>query len=155
LSFFFFFLKRGDVPSPWSTTCFPLALRGVEHRGHRLLSVIMVAHNVEELMGHTRHATPDPVDQGGAHRFVLKLRDVVVIGRTGELGAALGEASYVLAKALPGLLLAVAQLPLLAGAHVRALEVANEDPTLISPVLDLVARQVLEPRACGVTEVKW
>jgi hypothetical protein len=24
LSFFYFFLKREDVPSPWSTTCFPL-----------------------------------------------------------------------------------------------------------------------------------
>jgi hypothetical protein len=46
----------------------------------------------------------------------------------GELGAALGEVSYVLAKTLPGLLLAVAQLPLLARVRVRALKVANEDP---------------------------
>jgi hypothetical protein len=64
------------------------------------------------------------------------------------------KASYVLAKALPGLLLAVAQLPLLAGAHVRALEVADENPTQVHPVLDLVARQVLEPRACGVIELE-
>jgi hypothetical protein len=41
----------------------------------------------------------------------------------------LGEVSYVLVEALPRLLLAVAQLPLLAGAHVGALEVADEDPT--------------------------
>jgi hypothetical protein len=53
-------------------------------------------------------------------------------------GAALGEASYVLAKALPGLLLAVAQLSLLAGAHVRALEVADENPPQVGLVLDLV-----------------
>jgi hypothetical protein len=53
----------------------------------------------------------------------------VIIGRTRELGAALGEAPYVLVETLPWLLLAVAQLPLLAGVHVGALEVADEDPT--------------------------
>jgi hypothetical protein len=94
------------------------------------------------------------MDDGGTRRPVLKRLDCVIVGRAGELGAALGEASYVLAKALPRLLLAVAQLPLLAGAHVRALEVANENPTQVRPVLDLVARQVLEPRACGVTELE-
>jgi hypothetical protein len=42
--------------------------------------------------------------------------------------AALGEASYVLAEALSRLLLVVAQLPLLARAHVGALEVPDKDP---------------------------
>jgi hypothetical protein len=41
----------------------------------------------------------------------------------------LGEAPYVLAETLPRLLLAVAQLPLLAGPLVGALEVADEDLT--------------------------
>jgi hypothetical protein len=36
---------------------------------------------------------------------------------------------YVLAETLPRLLLAVAQLPLLAGAHVGALKVTDKDPT--------------------------
>jgi hypothetical protein len=108
---------------------FPLALRGVERRDHHLLAVSMVARNVEELTGHTRHSMPEPVDEGGARRPILKRRDGVVIGRAGELGAALGEVSYVLAKTLPRLLLAITQLPLLGGAHVRALEVADEDPT--------------------------
>jgi hypothetical protein len=36
---------------------------------------------------------------------------------------------YVLAETLPQLLLAIAQLPLLAGAHVGALKVTDEDPT--------------------------
>jgi hypothetical protein len=74
--------------------------------------------------------------------------------RAGELGAALGEALYVLAETLPRLLLAVAQLPLLAGAHVRALEVADEDSTQFGSVVDFVAWQVLEPRACRVAEVE-
>jgi hypothetical protein len=41
----------------------------------------------------------------------------------------LGEAPYVLTETLPRLLLAVVQLPLLAGAHVGALEIPDEDPT--------------------------
>jgi hypothetical protein len=69
------------------------------------------------------------MDEGCARRAVLERRDGIVVGCTGELGATLGEASYVLALALPRLLLAVAQLPLLAGAHVDALEVVDEDPT--------------------------
>jgi hypothetical protein len=69
------------------------------------------------------------MDEGGARRPILKRRDGVVIGGARELGAALGEVSCVLAETLPQLLLAVSQLPLLARAHVRALEVADEDPT--------------------------
>jgi hypothetical protein len=68
------------------------------------------------------------VDEGLARRAVLEHRDGVIVGRTGELGATLGEASYVLAETLPRLLLAVAHIPLLVEAHVGALEVADEDP---------------------------
>jgi hypothetical protein len=131
---------------------FPLALRGVECHSHRLLAVSMVACDVEEFPCRMWHATPKPMDERGARCHVLKRRDGIIIGHARELGAALGEVSYVLAKTLPLLLLAVAQIQLLARAHVRALEVANEDPTQISPVLDLVVWQVLETRVCGVTE---
>jgi hypothetical protein len=99
---------------------FPLALRGVECRGHRLLAVGVIARDVEEFSRRAWHATPELMDEGGTRRPVLERRDGVIVGRTGELGAAFGKASYVLTKALPGLLFAVAQLPLLAGAHVRA-----------------------------------
>jgi hypothetical protein len=71
-----------------------------------------------------------------------------------EFGAALGEASYVLTKIFPRLLLAIAQLPLLAGARVGALKVADKNPTQVGPVVDLVPRQVLEPSARGVAEVE-
>jgi hypothetical protein len=95
------------------------------------------------------------MDEGGTRRFVLKHRDGVVVGCAGELGAALGEAPYVLVKALPGLLFAVAQLPLLAKARVCAPKVANKDQPQVSPVLNIVAGQVLEPLECGITEVEW
>jgi hypothetical protein len=67
------------------------------------------------------------VDEGGAGRVVLERRDGVIVGHTGKLSATLGEASDVLAQAFSRLLLAVAQLQLLAGARVRALEVPNKD----------------------------
>jgi hypothetical protein len=104
-------------------------LRGVERRGDRFLVIGMVAYDVEELAGRAGHAAPKSMDEGRARRAVLECRDGIVVSRTGELGATLGEASYVLAEALPRLLLVVAQLPLLAGAHVGALEVVDEDPT--------------------------
>jgi hypothetical protein len=90
-------------------------LRGAQRRGDRFLAVGVVARDVEELVGRARHAVPESVDEGRARRAVLEHRDGVVVCRAGELGAALGEASYVLAETLPRLLLAVAQLPLLAG----------------------------------------
>jgi hypothetical protein len=77
----------------------PLALRGVKHRGDRFLTVCVVARDVEELTGCTRHATSESVDDGGAGRVVLKRRDGVVVGRIGKLGAALGEAPDVLTQA--------------------------------------------------------
>jgi hypothetical protein len=120
LSFFFFAVVH-DL--------FPLALRGVEHRGDRFLAVGVVARNVKELASRAGHVVPESVDEGRARRAVLERRDGVVVGRTEELGAALGEAFYVLAETFPQLLLAVAQLPLLVGAHVGALKVADEDPT--------------------------
>jgi hypothetical protein len=107
---------------------FPLALRGVERCGHRLLSVGVIARDVEKFPHCARHVAPETMGEGGT-RPVLEHRDGVIVGRARKLSAALGEASYVLAKTLPGLLFAVAQLPLLAGTHVHALEVADEDPT--------------------------
>jgi hypothetical protein len=107
----------------------PLALRGVEHRGDCFFTIGMVARNVEELAGRARHAAPKSVDEGRARRAVLECRNGVIVGCIGELGAALGEASYVLAETLPRLLLAVAQLSLLTGAHIGALDIPDEDPT--------------------------
>jgi hypothetical protein len=68
------------------------------------------------------------MNEGGASHVILKCRDGVIVHRAGKLGTVLGEAMDVLTQALLRLLLAVAQLPLLAGAGVHALEVADEDP---------------------------
>jgi hypothetical protein len=132
----------------------PLALRGVQRCGNRFLAIDVVARDVNELTGRARHVMPESVDEGRARHAILKHRDDVVVGRAGELSAVLGEASYVLAKTLPRLLLAVAQLPLLAGAHVGALEVADEDSMQVSLVVDLVPRQVFEPRARRIAKVE-
>jgi hypothetical protein len=132
----------------------PLSLRGVQRRTHRLLAVGVVAHDVEEFTGPAWHATSESVDEGGASCSVLKCRDGVVVSRARKLDATLGEASYVLAETLPRLPLEVAQLSLLARAHVRALEVADEDSMQVGPIVDLVVRQVLEPCACRVAEVE-
>jgi hypothetical protein len=106
---------------------FPLALRVVEHRGDLFLTVSVIACDVEEFAGRTRHAAPELMDEGCAGRAILEHRDGVVVGHTGEFGVVLGEAPNVLAQALSRLLLAVAQLPLLVAARVGALEVPDED----------------------------
>jgi hypothetical protein len=62
----------------------------------------VVARDVEELAGRARHAAPKSLDEGHARCAVLECRDGVVVGRTGEHGATLGEVSYVLAKTSPG-----------------------------------------------------
>jgi hypothetical protein len=89
----------------------------------------MIARDVEELACRRRHAAPESIDEGRARRAVLERRDGIGFGCVGEFGAALGEALNVLTQALSRLLLAVAQRPLLAGAHVCALEVPDEDST--------------------------
>jgi hypothetical protein len=123
----------------------PLALRGAERRSDRFLAVGVVARDVEELASHSRHAALESMDEGCAARVVREHLDDVVVGRTGEFGAALGEALNVLMQDLSRLLLVVAQLPLLAGVCVSALEVPDEDSTQVGPVVDLFPRQVLEP----------
>jgi hypothetical protein len=40
----------------------PLALRGIERRGNHFLVVGVVARDVEELVGHARHAEFESVD---------------------------------------------------------------------------------------------
>jgi hypothetical protein len=104
----------------------------------RFLAVCMVARNVEELQGRTRHAASESVDEGGAGRAILKCRDGTIVGCTGKLGAVLGEAPDVLAQAFSQLLLADAQLPLLVGARVCALEVFDEDSVQVGPAVDLI-----------------
>ena len=66
----------------------------------------------------------------------------------------LGEAPHVVAHGLVGLLATPLEVPGVPRAHIRALEVAHEDMDQVSPVVDLICRQMLEPRSCGVSKVK-
>ena len=38
--------------------------------------------------------------------------------------------------------------------RVRALEIAHEDMDQVGPVVNLIRRQVLEPRSCGISKMK-
>ena len=59
--------------------------------------------------------------------------------------ALLGEAPDVVTQGLAGLLLAVLEVPRVAGVHVRALEVADEDLTEVCPAVDGIGGQEVQP----------
>jgi hypothetical protein len=94
------------------------------------------------------------VDEGGAGGTVLKCQDGVIVRGTMELNATLGEAPDVVVQAFAQLVLAVAQLPLLARAGVRALEVADKGSAQVCPFFDLSTEQVLKPGPREVTKVE-
>jgi hypothetical protein len=114
----------------------------------------VVTHDVEEFLSSSRRVEPESVDEGGAGHAVLERRDGIVVRRAGKLGVALGETLDVVTQAFPRVLVAVAQLPLLAGTGVRPLEVADEDSMQIRPIVDLAMGQVLEPCPHRVVEVE-
>ena len=78
-----------------------------------------------------------------------------MVGDVRELYALLGEASSVLAKRFSRFLLALAEVPRIARADVSPLEVSFEHPDQVSPVMDLVGREFLEPPASSVREEQW
>ena len=89
-----------------------------------------------------------------ARRTLEEGVDDLDVGDAGELGALLGEASHVVTQGLTGLLATPLEVSGVPKAHVGALEIAHEDLDQVGPVVDLVRRQVLEPRSCGVSKVK-
>jgi hypothetical protein len=76
------------------------------------------------------------------------------VGDARELGALLGEAPHVVTQGLTGLLETPFEILGVPRVHVRALEIAHEDVDQVGPVVDLIRRQVLEPRSCGVNKMK-
>jgi hypothetical protein len=62
----------------------------------------VVARDVEKFVSRARHAAPGSSNEGRAHRAVLERRDGIIVSRTRELGAVLGEALYVLEETSPG-----------------------------------------------------
>ena len=72
-------------------------------------------------------------------------RDDLGVGGTGQLVALLGEAAYVVAEIFALLLPAVAEVPGIPRANVRALEIADEDMAQVGLVVDPLRGQVIEP----------
>jgi hypothetical protein len=89
-----------------------------------------------------------------ARRTLEESVDDLDVGDAGELGALLGGASHVVTQGLARLLATPLEVPGVPRVHVRALEVAHEDMDQVGPVVDLIRRQVIEPRSCGVSKMK-
>jgi hypothetical protein len=85
----------------------PIALRSVQGRRDYFLPISVVGHDVEDLPSSSWSPATELMDEGGAGGAILECRYSVVVGRTGELGALLGEAPDVFMQALAQLLLAV------------------------------------------------
>ena len=71
--------------------------------------------------------------------------DDVGVGDVGELGALFGESPNEVSEGLIRLLLAAPEVLGVSRAHVCALEVPDEDPDQVGPVMDHALREVLEP----------
>jgi hypothetical protein len=65
-----------------------------------------------------------------------------------------GETANVFSETFSGLLPAVHEVPLVARAHVSAMEVANDDIDKVSPALDATKPQVLQPCPGRVSQVQ-
>lgn len=93
------------------------------------------------------------MEQGLAHpslwmsvfQVVLEMNNPnhVSIDDVGELVALLGETADVRPKHLPRLLLAALKIPRVDGSGVHPLEVADEDPAEVRPVVDAVRLEIL------------
>src|SRR6185436_15329466 len=126
----------------------------VEDGTNSLLAGGVVGGSVEQLVGVDRSASRKLMHQVPARRTLDEGVDDLDMGDAGELGALLGEASHVVTQGLAGLLATPFEVPGVPRAHVRALEIAHEDMDQVGPVVDLIRRQVLEPRSCGVSKMK-
>jgi hypothetical protein len=83
--------------------------------------------------------------KGLAHGTILQGHDDLVVGRVGELGAALGEGTYVITETLALLFPVMAKLAGIAVSGVGALEVPYEGVLELCPALDPPLGEVLEP----------
>ena len=78
-----------------------------------------------------------------------------MVGDVWELHALFGETSSVLSEKFYRFLLALAEVPRIARTDVGPLEVSLKHPDQISPIVDMVSWQLLEPPTSSVREEKW
>jgi len=81
--------------------------------------------------------------------------DNVGVRDVGELGALLGESPDEVSEGLIGLLPTTPEVLGVPRAHICALEVPDEDPDQVGPVVDHVVRKVLEPRPGRIGQMQW
>ena len=153
----FCFLAGGvglDVAALRGRIVLALAWLVIEDGTNRFLAGGEVGGSVEQLIGVDGSAYRELMHQVPTGRTLEESVDDLDVGDAGELGALLGEASHVITQGLAGLLGTPFEVPGVPRAHVRALEIAHEDMDQVGPVVDLIRKQVLEPRSCGVRKMK-
>jgi hypothetical protein len=130
-----------------------LAFLAIEDGPHRLLAGSEIGGDVEQLVGVDQRAPLKLAHEVPAGCALEESMHDLGLGYAWELNTALEEASYEVSERLVGLLGARPQVPRVPGAHVCALEVPHERANQVIPVVDLIGRQVLEPRPSRVREV--
>jgi hypothetical protein len=96
----------------------------------------MVSGQVKELEDGFWLDVPYPVDKGLARGTILESSDDMVVGRVGEFGATLVEATNVVTKTVALILPAMAKLVSIAGPRVGTLEVPYEGALELAPAVD-------------------
>jgi len=81
--------------------------------------------------------------------------DDVGVRDVGELGALLGESPDEVSEGLIRLLPTIPEVPGVPRAHICALEVRDEDPDQVGPLVDHAVRKVLEPCSGRIGQMQW
>ena len=105
----------------------------------------VVSGDIEQVMGSTGLQASKLVDQGLAGHPREECVDDVRIDDIRERVASLEEPTDVISQGLTGLLLATLEVLGVSRADIRSLEISDEDPLEVRPVVDAVVREELKP----------
>ena len=105
----------------------------------------MVGGDVEQVTGGTRFQAAKLVDRGLTVRPGEERADDVCVDDIRERVASLGEPTDVIPQGLTGILLIALEVSGVSRADIRPLEISDEDPLEVRPVVDAVMREELKP----------
>ena len=105
----------------------------------------MVSGDVEQVAGGTGIQAAKLVDQGLIGRSGEECADNVHVDDIKEGVASLGEPMDIILQGFTGLLLAALEVPGVTRADICPLEISDEDPLEIRPVMDVVGWKEFEP----------
>jgi hypothetical protein len=140
---FFLALRRGPPPSPSLSIAFGPTV-GEDHPD-RLVAGGVVRGDVQELASGARLPAAKLVNDGLAGGPKEDCTDDICINDVREGIALLGEPVDVVPQGLTRLLFEALEVPGVFGAHVRPLEIPNEDLFELHLATDAVGRQEFEP----------